>query len=923
MSNLSFSKIKMHEMDPDVFTKGFIAYCGAGISIPAPTCAPSWWSLTEEILLSFFHSVPAEFQLPTDLVIQEKLFSPEGVFEVFGTIFGDYFFKTFESLNVSEPNGNHHLIAMLAKKGMLKACFTTNFDIYIERALEEIGVKYQVIVDNTEFETWLANFSSEQIAGVPQEPVDSPFYVFKIHGTIDRPETIVALASAYKSSNGFSTIKGNVLQALLKKYSCLFLGYSGWDFEHANYRKFWDDTGNNLKSIFWNRRPEETGGPKFPIIFNSCAKKFVFTEADLPEGWIQTLKMHNVIDTEAFGLSVVSSEQQQNSWAEVKKKRLSFLQSWAEGIPEFTKIATVIAEGNHFSAKFKEMRDKTIKQAQAGATTQSPNPSAQLKMQELSQKFAKQEITPQEYQAQYQDLMLESLMSHLDDDTKSQLKTIIHDNTYPTVTNNPQRLSGFVQKIASLRKHYSLDDAIKISLELGEREVQAMMKGGNNYLAEMTLTNWLASNMAPEEEKWMPTYQKMTDITDRFLKGNIADQVQFRQEIMRVQQAQVNQQQGLDSPIEKWIDILVEKLAACTTRDEFQKGAEAFNIAIIGVYARLNATLFHSLEYSALKNAVNVKPPSQGQFQGDMVEIQRRQQEIVKEMQAGKITGAEYAQQMQKIQQEIMNNTVVPVSNDVPTAVPPEILSNYDKLIRRPYLPAFEKLKILFPEPHSEPERLMEMAMLALWIAGSQMIYMEKSQQYYPIANRGEYPLIETHPSIVQYLYSHHLPWIEPSLSTMTKRFGQTLCRFTVELAEMAHDIELCKRATDLSLAYESGKVTEQCYMKIPIALAAFYSQAEDVENALKYYTLGLDSLRTQFITPFADIIVYQTAKLLLPTDKKQALKVLLLGFPEYLGNHPPMKFPARDLGLKLVDQLIHELGFSSSEDAITQLISK
>ena len=33
---------------------GFVAYTGAGISIASPSCAPNWWSLTQEILKAFF-----------------------------------------------------------------------------------------------------------------------------------------------------------------------------------------------------------------------------------------------------------------------------------------------------------------------------------------------------------------------------------------------------------------------------------------------------------------------------------------------------------------------------------------------------------------------------------------------------------------------------------------------------------------------------------------------------------------------------------------------------------------------------------------------------------------------------------------------------------------------------------------------------
>lgn len=44
------------------------------------------------------------------------MFSPEGVFEIFGTALGNHFSKAFQALDLGEPNENHKLIARLAKE---------------------------------------------------------------------------------------------------------------------------------------------------------------------------------------------------------------------------------------------------------------------------------------------------------------------------------------------------------------------------------------------------------------------------------------------------------------------------------------------------------------------------------------------------------------------------------------------------------------------------------------------------------------------------------------------------------------------------------------------------------------------------------------------------------------------------------------
>ena len=120
--------------------KGFIAFCGAGILISPPSCTPSWWTLTEEILQAFFERVPDDFNLPKDMILKDPDLQPEVVLEAFANILDERLFKAFEALDVAEPNAIHYSLARLAKAGILKACVTTNFDIYLEKALKDFNL---------------------------------------------------------------------------------------------------------------------------------------------------------------------------------------------------------------------------------------------------------------------------------------------------------------------------------------------------------------------------------------------------------------------------------------------------------------------------------------------------------------------------------------------------------------------------------------------------------------------------------------------------------------------------------------------------------------------------------------------------------------------------------------------------------------
>ena len=192
--------------------EGFIVFCGAGLSIPPPSCSPSWWQLTEEILKAFFNRVPDEYNLPKDMVLKDPDRQPEEVFEAFSNVLDERMFRVFEALDVAEPNATHYTLARLAKKGILKACFTTNFDIYLEKALKEEGVEFELLVENIEYDNFYETY-------MRSSQYSKKFILCKVHGTIERPNTIVSVASAYMSARDFLLLK----HLFLKNYSIIFL----------------------------------------------------------------------------------------------------------------------------------------------------------------------------------------------------------------------------------------------------------------------------------------------------------------------------------------------------------------------------------------------------------------------------------------------------------------------------------------------------------------------------------------------------------------------------------------------------------------------------------------------------------------------------------------------------------------------------
>ncbi len=223
------TKIKMEKMVDNVLSdavteskiseaiqdKAAFLFCGAGISISAPSSSPSWWDLMSNVLDLTFKAVPREhLKIARKLRTSDASRSPEEVMETYYFVLQKQLFSLFEILNEGEPNGNHRIIAKMAKEGKLRSIMTTNFDEFIERALDEERIPYKVICTSIEFQEYLDNGYKG-------------FVVLKIHGTVSRPDTIVAVANHYKSGKGFGGVKSTVTQFFVKNYPTIFLGYSG------------------------------------------------------------------------------------------------------------------------------------------------------------------------------------------------------------------------------------------------------------------------------------------------------------------------------------------------------------------------------------------------------------------------------------------------------------------------------------------------------------------------------------------------------------------------------------------------------------------------------------------------------------------------------------------------------------------------
>jgi hypothetical protein len=150
---------------------------GAGVSMLSPSSLPSWWRLNIDTYRKFAGDDP-ELRGFADAIEQMPL-PPSVLAQFLWEILGsDEYPNSLGVLRSGVPNQNHHVLAALAARDCLTDIVTLNFDRLHERALASAGVAYTV------------NVSSQAEPLHPSKK--DTLGVWKLHGTIDRPETILA-----------------------------------------------------------------------------------------------------------------------------------------------------------------------------------------------------------------------------------------------------------------------------------------------------------------------------------------------------------------------------------------------------------------------------------------------------------------------------------------------------------------------------------------------------------------------------------------------------------------------------------------------------------------------------------------------------------------------------------------------------------
>jgi hypothetical protein len=165
-----------------------------------------------------WHNPPHAFEFDqTSVDLQQAVSMPELAMECLCDVYLEPNVKTQLQTAIApvegtaQPNLSHGLIAQLISTGRVNGVITTNFDRLLEESLEEKQIPYHVVLPSD----------------LP--PKDAALPIFKVHGSIDAPGSLVFLRANY--AKGLPKPVADYFLAKLQNCLIIVCGYSGNDLD--------------------------------------------------------------------------------------------------------------------------------------------------------------------------------------------------------------------------------------------------------------------------------------------------------------------------------------------------------------------------------------------------------------------------------------------------------------------------------------------------------------------------------------------------------------------------------------------------------------------------------------------------------------------------------------------------------------------
>ncbi|KAH9256312.1 hypothetical protein BASA81_005533 [Batrachochytrium salamandrivorans] len=846
------------------FDRGGFVFAGAGISMAAPSSSPSWWALMNDLLKTTFEAVPEELaHLRQILATGDVSRQPEEIMESFYFFLKDRLLTVFELLERGEPNANHIALAKLAKAGKLKAILTTNFDRFIERALMAEGVEFQLVVTTKEFADYMATGCKR-------------FAVLKIHGTVDRPETIVAVANHYKVA--FALEKQQVFSHLLQTCPTLFVGYSGWDFEHTNYQQFWSEQSDeDAPPVYWLKGQGFSGGPNLRhVLGKHLGQRLRVGEGMLPQficdvlakwddsGSRDVLKQDAMVDPNASKL--------------VAMTRTKFLTEWVAAIPKPQLVSLLQIEVSVLNNKTQDNRQRRKNQLMTDTSAPMDNVAMAQLYAQLGTEMAEGKITSEEYMDQIQLVALDSSFANI------VCSKLTREALKARFVREVKTNELFAGTLGVMNK--SLFPGVVSSAIEGQPEnasADEVYEDAIQFLEKLTKVSELAAT-DKRAEVWKNVYMYQS----HYLRCN----PQGRIEAERLMEAFVTKAVTMEWDATELVQRMTPEI-----------GKKIANLAfgLVDIKPLLeyqfNTLLLAPGNEELKENALCVALALQKTalyLVGDLAQLPEYGQLISLPLNTG-----------DKVLPEGNMEQFAEVCNQQGLTPSLTLRNKLDQLGLHSILAAFDLafLCLLFE-------------LLKNSVSGNYI-------QSRALQKRGFYPKEMLTPQFIAYALPKLTQWCQNPGDT---RNAQRLFGLCTSFAEAADELDLLRVACEESLKLTGNRVTELTPVGVPESYAYALQTRNRLRESLNLYIKALDGIKSSVVRPKADAIVLQACLVQAHFDKTKALKMAFT-YSSYFSPSAQQFSTMGEGRMLLVQQCQHwarvDLGYASLEQAEAELNRK
>jgi len=849
---------------------GFL-FVGDDVSIAAPSLSPSWSTLMSFVLEETFKAIPAELKhIVTKLRNSDSTRRPEDVLEVYHLLLQDKVVELLKSLDKGEPNANHKVIAKMAKDGKLKSIMTTNFDEYIERALDEESVPYKLVCTNDEFREYYKNGCED-------------FAVLKLRGTMSRPETIISVAMHYSKHGGFGGYKSLVAHKFVKSYPTFFLGCSGWDFGYSTYQEFWAAVGKKEgEKIYFLKLKGRTNSPMISnLVGRHIGDRLIIGECVLPHSTISILERFQP-DVAADILQLHNDSCASPEGEKMRVELNDYIRFWVHQIPKSSALAILWSEAAQLNESTKLSHEKTKLMKMNKNTTSlmsaATTDGVTTHLVDLAMKFSQGFISNDVYLERQRLATLELSFAPLAM-TKANKKKLVelcnaaykshHLLNGPTSHDYQFMLPSYVMNIADV----SEDDVYP----------QEMLSEALDYIVEI-----------------LEPLNKKRDVDET--ASILYDLYHTQANVLRIREHDRQEIHDLfqkfaeDAAEGEWSEDDIENrvqhsITPIVTRVAFQLvDTDCIVDSLVG-----HTTYLH-------ENQDDTNDDFIGSAYTLALSLHKQANHRIADLY--KVEG------MQKL--------IHMLSIDVNRKIPDSTFEHIEMEMTSPVKPVIDLLNAITKKKRkfgqisvNEVLATFEMAateMMRQFLTNTGSMVMDERRR----EGCGHFPRDSLPTSVATFLSRK---MIKASSQIKDDRAVQSCLGLLCILGESSRDIKHMKAAVDKSLALTDDRVTEVTPYPIPEALAALYQEKNDVDKSLQYYKLALEGINNFVPREKTDAIILNACLVQAQTDKREALKMAFVYSP-YFSDNKNYKVigPGRAILIQQCESWASEFGLSLDE---------